>query len=629
MIFAIIILLFLGAIAFFHYIQGFFSATISAIITVFSAVIAFSYHESVAPLLGKNVADYASAMSLLALFGITYLIIRVAFDRAVIGNIRLPFLADKVGSVVMGLIAGIFGAGIVAIAGQELPFGPDVGGYTRYEVQPTRKVSVSKQGKAFYTAHWDELSSSTPGSMGDAPHGVPIIPVDDIVVNTVAKLSSETGSLSRGKPLTELHPDFLTELFGQRLGIEPSAARVAFNLPSAPSVKVLQLFSLDPKIAQGEAEVNPRYGGPLKPLVLTPNEMFLVIRFSVSKEAGDSDNFVRFSPGSSRLLVHDPQAQPGDDYQNYFPVGAMFGSDKLLLDKPDDYLFARTGTDIDLVYKVPKKLFEKQAAEGAMFEFKRGTRIGLAGMTVDPKITDDDSAGMLRKQYVEHPDQNPDTQTPAAVPNLPNPALTTPKPSKTSGGAAATPASTETPAAAPTGTPFGVTAVTASKKLPVPFGVAANPDATALMQLPENGNIKLQDEQLKTVVVDAAVAQLIGPRRVTEFSVPSGMVMIQVEATADPKAIWGFTTDPEQYEIVDNKQTHYAPNGLLASYKGAAGDHLLMRYIDQTTISGSDAPKVTEAPTKIVLFYNVPAGSTIVEFDDHGQKGKSISVVAK
>ena len=46
MIFAIIILLFLGAIAFFHYIQGFFSATISAIITVFAAVSAFSYHES-------------------------------------------------------------------------------------------------------------------------------------------------------------------------------------------------------------------------------------------------------------------------------------------------------------------------------------------------------------------------------------------------------------------------------------------------------------------------------------------------------------------------------------------------------------------------------------------------------
>ena len=57
---------------------------------------------------------------------------------------------------------------------------------------------------------------------------------------------------------------------------------------------------------------------------------------------------------------------------------------------------------------------------------------------------------------------------------------------------------------------------------------------------------------------------------------PAGYVMIQVEGTPDPKAIWSFTTEPEQYEIVDSKQTPYAPNGVMATYKGAGGDHLLL-----------------------------------------------------
>jgi len=627
MIFMSLIFLLLGLIVFFHYIQGFFSATISAILTVFSAVVAFSYHETVANYFGGRAADYSSALCLLLLFAVTYLICRIAFDRLVTGNIRLPVIADKVGAAVMGLVAGIFVSGIVAIAAQELPFGSDIGGFTRFDVQPKRQVLLSFKGRGFYSDVWDELNSSTPGSMGDAPHGVPFIPVDDIVVNTVSKLSGDAGSLSNGHPLEELHPDFLTELFGQRLGIETSASRVAINSTSAhlESVKVVGLFAVDSKIAQGESEIGSRFGGALKDVRPLPTEMFLAIRISPTQMAADSDNVIRFSPGSSRLLVHDPQAQPGEEYQDYYPIGAMFGTDKLLLSKPDDFYFCPPGKDVDLVYKVPKKLFDKQGPDGSFFEFKRLARVSLGGIKVSPTLTDDgDNAGLYRKVYVEHPDQNPDTLNPAAPPNLSTPSLSVPK---ASSPGTASPGSTGSNAAA--GTAFAVTSVAASRKLPAPFGVAANSDATALMQLPENGSVKLQDEQLKTVVVDAAVAQLTGPRQVTEFSVPKDQVMIQVEGTPAANALWNFTTEPEQYEIVDNKQTHYAPNGVMASYKSAAGDHLLMRYIDQTTISGADAPKATDAPTKVVMFFNVPANTTIVEFDDHGQKSKPINVQAK
>src|SRR5579884_3691550 len=140
MIFALAMLLVVGVITFFHYIQGFFSATLSAIIAVIAAVFALSYHETVVEtLLGGRMANQAHAMALLGLFALIYLLLRVVFDKAVPGNVRLPVLMDKVGAVVMGLIAGIFGAGIVAIAAQELPFRTAIAGYTRYPVDDVHK----------------------------------------------------------------------------------------------------------------------------------------------------------------------------------------------------------------------------------------------------------------------------------------------------------------------------------------------------------------------------------------------------------------------------------------------------------------------------------------------------------
>jgi len=65
MLFASLILIVLGAIVFIHYIQGLFSATISAILAVIAAVFAFSYHESLVPLFGGKAADYSSGISLL------------------------------------------------------------------------------------------------------------------------------------------------------------------------------------------------------------------------------------------------------------------------------------------------------------------------------------------------------------------------------------------------------------------------------------------------------------------------------------------------------------------------------------------------------------------------------------
>src|SRR5438105_11624711 len=98
MVFGIFILLLIGLIGFFHYIQGFFSATLSAIFAVIAATVAIAYHETIVNAMkpGKF-ADSATAVVLCCLFAVTYVLLRMIFDRAVPGNIRIQSTIDKVG----------------------------------------------------------------------------------------------------------------------------------------------------------------------------------------------------------------------------------------------------------------------------------------------------------------------------------------------------------------------------------------------------------------------------------------------------------------------------------------------------------------------------------------------------
>src|ERR1051325_4531495 len=98
-IFAFMILVLVGVIAFFHYTQGFFSAAISAIIAVLAASIAVGYHESiVASLLQGKFADQANAVALVVIYAVVYFLLRWMMDAFVPGNLRLPVIADKVGA---------------------------------------------------------------------------------------------------------------------------------------------------------------------------------------------------------------------------------------------------------------------------------------------------------------------------------------------------------------------------------------------------------------------------------------------------------------------------------------------------------------------------------------------------
>ena len=219
MILSLILFALFGAVAFFHYIQGFFTATISAILVVFATIVALAYHEQVARLLVNSgkMPEQAASVALVVLFALVYIIPRVLFDKLVPGNVRFYAIVDKIGAGVMGVLVGLLVTGVVGIAADALPFGPSIGGYSRLGlVDDVATVLQSKTKNADVDLH-DVISA---GTMDPNDENHLWFRQDDLAVGLLNKVSSPTGSLQGDEPFAAIHPDYPGELFLQRVGIQ-------------------------------------------------------------------------------------------------------------------------------------------------------------------------------------------------------------------------------------------------------------------------------------------------------------------------------------------------------------------------------------------------------------------------
>src|SRR5687768_16633554 len=115
MILNLLIIIIVGLVAYWHYLQGFFSAALSAVIAIVAAVVALAFHEQVGQMFNQGKFNtQAHGLVLVCLFAATYLVLRILFDKLVPGNVQFPVALDKAGSIACGIIAGLCGGGIVA-----------------------------------------------------------------------------------------------------------------------------------------------------------------------------------------------------------------------------------------------------------------------------------------------------------------------------------------------------------------------------------------------------------------------------------------------------------------------------------------------------------------------------------
>src|SRR6185437_6954890 len=168
MLFTVIIGLLFVAVVFFHYLQGLFSATFSAIFAVIAAVLAFSWHETIVEkVVQGKVPNTAHAIVLVAIFAVIYLLLRIIFDKLVPAGVTLPQIIDRVGGAILGAVAATFCLGIFAIAAEELPFGPSVAGYTKYDAadKSVQVVGISAQNQT--GTNFNELHSNDAGRFNE------------------------------------------------------------------------------------------------------------------------------------------------------------------------------------------------------------------------------------------------------------------------------------------------------------------------------------------------------------------------------------------------------------------------------------------------------------------------------
>lgn len=402
MILSIIALLLVAGIAYFHWVQGLFSAAISMTLAILAAALAVGMHEAVAAsLLGGALPDYANTMMLCAIFAAVYGIGRLVFDALVPGNVSLPFYMDKVGGGICGLIAGIFAVGTVVLGAQMLPFGLTIAGFTRYDLADTKEVTVPGRGRAADADVSGALQIEGGATRPEATaQNKLIIPVDSMVLNFVS-FQSDTGALAGDVALADRHPDLLNELFFARGGIEPGAKRSAMNIAGKKDVSVTKVM-MAPTLVQVDAELGGiRHPGfnVEKQLKAGPNSILLVVRANVSVNASDKDKKFRFSTGAVRLVV---------DGADHYPVGTLYHPGNVLLaNRIDDYLVADVGADgeIDFVFVLDRAaiLEEPDAKTGlkvkadAFIEVKRYARVDLGGMEIAPALDSAAKSSVIRK----------------------------------------------------------------------------------------------------------------------------------------------------------------------------------------------------------------------------------------
>lgn len=378
MIFGVIVLALVAGIAFFHYVQGLFSAMVSATLTIIAALVAVSFHESVAEaLFAGSIPTYAHAVALAGLFAFTYVILRLLSDHLVSGNVRVPVIVDKIGAGVFGLIAGIFAVGVWVLAAQLLPLGADIAGYSRFALK-TREISnvtIPNMRQQQDVEIVGELKNDS--IRPSQASGLFLIPADDMLLS-LTQYVSNGGSLAGERPLSAVHPSYLDELFGHRMG--PLFGSDVLVSGQQRAITVSAAYSSDQVIRNAVDFELPIIRADAE-LAALDSGIPVVIRATIEPPASGGAN--AFNMGSVRLALNGV---------NYYPVGS-YQDGKLLRTRLDDYLFIDGQRAVDFVFMVDSESVPvKEGGDtrsfpaGTFIEARRAARADLSSVPIGSSV---------------------------------------------------------------------------------------------------------------------------------------------------------------------------------------------------------------------------------------------------
>lgn len=392
MLFGMIMLVLVAAVAFYQYVQGFFSAMISCVLAILAALIAVAYHEPLAEsLLAKPLPAQAHAVALVVIFALAYVLMRLLADKLVTGNVRFSILVDKVGAGAFGLLAAVFTVGVLAIAAQTLPFGPSIGGYSRFPLVNRPEVSLRNLPRQLYNTNmgvWDELEHDRYDSASTS--SMFPLPLDSAVLGLTSYVSAG-GSLAGDRSFAQVHPDYATELFGNRLAQPFDGGGVLYSSGSN-GVTVSQVYTSKSVLDNPEDIEMGAVRGEHSVAVTSEGATPVVVRVTF--------------PGSTVLTAAAVRlvVKGKDDYVDCYPVGSYQHGERLMLTRPDDPMLVDPGPSVDFVFMVDSESLIKsedstlRLPRGTFLEAKEAARVDLSNKEISPTVPGgSESVGVLTK----------------------------------------------------------------------------------------------------------------------------------------------------------------------------------------------------------------------------------------
>ncbi|MCK4343045.1 MAG: CvpA family protein, partial [Phycisphaerae bacterium] len=156
MILNIFATLFVLGITFIHSIFGFFSGIINVFCCIVALAVAFGFAEPVNDLLTGTAhlhPGYTEPFTLVLLFVITLLVLRLLADNLIRGNVRVPMYVDWGGGAVCGFVIAQICVGVAVLGFLMLPLGGRVMTFSRYERDENNQVDPDTDRVVFEENH--------------------------------------------------------------------------------------------------------------------------------------------------------------------------------------------------------------------------------------------------------------------------------------------------------------------------------------------------------------------------------------------------------------------------------------------------------------------------------------------
>lgn len=359
---SLILLLLLLAIAFFQATQGLFSAMLMAVLTICCAALAVGTHEYVAMhwLAPKWRPDFAMALALGTTFGVSLLLLRLAFDAIIRRACLLPSWVDRIGGAACGLVTGWLMVGIIALCVQMVPFSGSFLSYGRIE-RPDRTLPEGGGDPTPPSAEENDL----------------FLTPDRFAIGFVGLLSD--GLFSGPTSLSGTNPDYV-QAMGWRNSVPSEVPRYAppNSITVAGTEVIPSVFRMTPPSMRDTppefAEIKPEGG-----------REFRMIRVKLSRQAMGSAKGHLFTLRQFRLVGTE---EGDDELRQFYPIAtqALYRQDgvnrhvKVEWFRRNDWSLSDTvyspmqGTDgqVEIVFDLPKGF------RPSFLEYKRGARVAVS-----------------------------------------------------------------------------------------------------------------------------------------------------------------------------------------------------------------------------------------------------------